>query len=374
MAQILLSKTSDFCPAAAQLAVELLTIIVLLETQIEAAMPTDLDAPYQTLPAPVPATAAEPFVPPAHVPDGLRTEAEAAANFAREQHAPATRKAYRTDFDILEAWCASRGLAALPALPGTVATFLAAQAGDGAKSSTLSRRLAAIRYVHASANYPSPTAHEAVKATLAGIRRTQGVAPDRKAPITAERLLQMVALIPDTLSGSRDRGILLLGFAGAFRRSELAALEVRDIEFIAEGMRVAIRRSKTDQEGAGQTIAIVRGACACPVEAVQQWLERAKITAGPVFRPIAKGRRVMKVALTPHSIGVIVKAHAGYAGFNIGEFGAHSLRAGFLTSAAMRGASIFKMMEVSRHKSVDTLRSYVRDADAFKNHAGSGLL
>jgi site-specific recombinase XerD len=308
------------------------------------------------------------------VPDALRIEAEAAASFANEQHARATRKAYRTDFGLFEAWCASRGLAALPALPGTVATFLAAQAQDGVKPSTLSRRLAAIRYVHASANHPSPTTHEAVKATLAGIRRTQGVAPDRKAPITAERLLQMVALVPNTLRGARDRAVLLLGFAGAFRRSELAALEVRDLEFLPDGMRVTIRRSKTDQEGAGQTVAILRGACACPVEAVRLWLARAKITAGPVFRPVTKGGRFMDVALTPHSVGMIVKTCAGRAGFNVGEFGAHSLRAGFLTSAAMRGASIFKMMDISRHKSVDTLRSYVRDADAFKNHAGAGLL
>jgi site-specific recombinase XerD len=301
-------------------------------------------------------------------------EAEAAASFAKEQHAQATRKAYRTDFGLFEAWCVSRGIAAIPALPGTVATFLAAQAGDGVKPSTLSRRLASIRYVHASANHPSPTAHEVVKATLAGIRRTQGVAPDRKAPITAERLLQIVALVPNTLRGARDRAILLLGFAGAFRRSELAALEVRDLEFLPDGLRVAIRRSKTDQEGEGQAIAIVRGSCACPVETVRQWLERAKITAGPVFRPIAKGGRVTEFALTPHSVGIIVKTYAGRAGFDMREFGAHSLRAGFLTSAAMRGASIFKMMDVSRHKSVDTLRSYVRDADAFKNHAGSGLL
>jgi site-specific recombinase XerD len=308
------------------------------------------------------------------VSDALRVEAEAAANFAKEQHARATRKAYRTDFGIFEAWCASHGLAALPALPGTVATFLAAQAEDGAKPSTLSRRLAAIRCVHARANHPSPTAHEVVKATLAGIRRTRGVAPDRKAPITAERLLQMVALVPNTLRGARDRAVLLLGFAGAFRRSELAALEVRDLQFLPEGMRVAIRRSKTDQEGAGQTVAIVRGACACPVEAVRQWLKRAEITAGPVFRPVRKGGRPMKAPLTPHSLGMIVKTCAGRAGFDAREFGAHSLRAGFLTSAAMRGASIFKMMDVSRHRSVDTLRSYVRDADAFKNHAGAGLL
>jgi site-specific recombinase XerD len=356
------------------LPVQLLSITDILETKNEASMPSDLNAPSHALPVSQAATTPEPTSALSHVPETLRAEAEAAAGFATEQHARATRKAYRADFALFEAWCAARELVALPALPGTVATFLATQAQDGVKPSTLSRRLAAIRFVHAAANQESPTAHEAVRATLAGIRRMCGVATDRKAPITAERLLQMVALVPDTLPGARDRALLLLGFAGAFRRSELAALEVPDIEFLPEGMRVTIRRSKTDQEGKGQAVAIVPGACACPVEAVRQWLDRANVTAGAVFRPIAKGGRVSDVALTPHSVGLIVKTYARRAGFNVADFGAHSLRAGFLTSAAMRGASIFKMMDVSRHKSMDTLRGYVRDADAFKNHAGSGPL
>jgi len=309
-----------------------------------------------------------------HVPTSLRAEAEAAATFAREQHAAATRKAYASDFLIFERWCAERGLSALPALAATVATFIAAQARGGAKPSTLSRRVAAIRYIHAAGGHLSPTVGEAVKATLKGIRRAFGVAPHRKAPATAERLLQMVSFTPCTLSGARDRALLLLGFAGAFRRSELAALEVSDLDFVPEGLRLRIRRSKTDQEGAGQEIAIVRGASACPVEAVRAWLSAAGIAEGPVFRRVAKGGRVLSAALTPHSIGLIVKRYAARAGFSAADFGAHSLRAGFLTSAAMRGASIFKMMDVSRHKSVDTLRGYVRDAEAFKDHAGAGLL
>jgi len=183
-----------------------------------------------------------------HMPTSLRAEVEAAASFAREQHAAATRKAYASDFQIFEAWCEERGLSALPALAATVATFIAAQSRDGAKPSTLSRRVAAIRYVHAASGHATPTSSEAVKATLKGIRRSCGVAPHRKAPATAERVLQMVRFAPNTLQGARDRALLLLGFAGAFRRSELAALEVRDLEFVAEGLRVTIRRSKTDQE------------------------------------------------------------------------------------------------------------------------------
>jgi integrase len=137
---------------------------------------------------------------------------------------------------------------------------------------------------------------------------------------------------------------------------------------------VTIRRSKTDQEGAGQVVAIVRGHKACPVAAVETWLAFAQITQGPLSRPVSKGGQVLAGRLTPHSVGLIVKRHAEAAGFDPALFSGHSLRAGFLTSAAARGASLFKMMDVSRHRSADTLRIYIRDAEAFKDHAGAGLL
>jgi integrase len=209
---------------------------------------------------------------------------------------------------------------------------------------------------------------------MKGIRRTLGIAPSRKMPATAERLLAMIQNAPATLAGTRDRALLLLGFAGAFRRSELVALQVADIAFVSEGMRVTIRRSKTDQEGAGQVIAVPRGKKSCPAEAVRAWLDAASIKEGPVFRSISKGGRPRASALTPHSVGLILKRYAVAAGLDPGEFGAHSLRAGFLTSAAAQGASIFKMMDVSRHKSADSLRGYVRDAEAFSDHAGADLL
>jgi site-specific recombinase XerD len=348
--------------------------MLLLESHLEAAMSQDYEAARHAISLPEAPTTPEAPTAAAHVPTVLRVEAEAALRFAREQHAPATRKAYSTDFTVFEIWCAERGLASLPALPATVATFLAAQARDSIKTSTLARRVAAIRYAHRLAGHETPTNHEAVKATLQGIRRSVGAAPDRKAPATAERVLAMIGFVPDTLAGRRDRALLLLGFAGAFRRSELAALTVADLEFVAEGLRVTIRRSKTDQDGEGQTVAIVRGDTACPVEAVRKWLDTAGIDDGPVFRRFSKGGRALPAALTPHSVGAIVKAYAAKAGFDAGSFGGHSLRAGFLTSAADRGASVFKMMDVSRHKSVDTLRGYVRRAEEFKNHAGDGLL
>jgi integrase len=138
--------------------------------------------------------------------------------------------------------------------------------------------------------------------------------------------------------------------------------------------RVTIRRSKTDQEGAGATVAIVRGSVACPVEALKVWLGGAGITEGAIFRRVNKGGKVLPERLTAQSVALIVKAHARRAGLDPRVFAGHSLRSGFLTSAARRGASIFKMMEVSRHRSVDSLRDYVRDADLFRDHAGAGLL
>jgi integrase len=174
--------------------------------------------------------------------------------------------------------------------------------------------------------------------------------------------------------GLRDRAILLLGFAGAFRRSELVAVDVGDLEFCESGMRVRIRRSKTDQEGGGYTIAIVSGSIACPVKAVRAWLEASKVTAGPLFRPIGKGSRIGTDRLADHTVVRVVKASARRVGLDPKLFAGHSLRSGFLTSAAGRGASIFKMMDQSRHRSMDTLRGYVRDAELFRDHAGAGLL
>jgi integrase len=161
---------------------------------------------------------------------------------------------------------------------------------------------------------------------------------------------------------------------GAFRRSELVALDVADLEETEDGLRVTIRRSKTDQEGQGVTIAIVRGGACCPVKAVRAWLDAAGIAEGPVFRPVRKGDKAGDQRLTSKSVCDIVKAYADQIGLDGTAFGAHSLRSGFLTSAARRGANVFKMRDVSRHKSMDVLQAYVRDADLFRDHAGAGLL
>jgi site-specific recombinase XerD len=308
-----------------------------------------------------------------NLPAALLPDLTAAVDLAKAEKALSTRKAYGTDFRIFKAWCDGNGVSALPAIPETVAAFLASESKT-AKPSTLGRRIAAIRYAHKLAHLDTPTDSEAVKATLRGIRRTFGGAKVRKAPAVAAKMHSMVALAPDRLSGLRDRALLLLGFAGAFRRSELVALDVTDIADAKTGLLVTIRRSKTDQESEGVTIAIARGDVACPARALREWLDAAGIETGPIFRAINKGGTVATDRLTDRSVANIVKVYAGRAGFDASTFSGHSLRSGFLTSAAAKGASIFKMMDVSRHKSVDTLRGYVRDAELFKDHAGMGLL
>jgi integrase len=294
-------------------------------------------------------------------------DAAAARTFAELEKAASTRRSYRVAFRIFADWCHARGLVPVPASPDTVA------ATAGARASTIAHRAAAIRYAHRLAGHETPTSAETVRAVMRGIRRTIGTAPERKAPATADVIREM-RLCPPTLAGQRDRALLALGFAGAFRRSELVALSVADLVEMPDGFRVLIRHSKTDQEGAGQEIAIPRGYRLRPVEAVQTWLEAAAITEGPVFRAVLKGGRLQAAALTPHSVAAIVQMYAERAGLDPAAYAGHSLRAGFITSAAEAGASVLRIADQSRHQSLDTLRGYVRRADLFRDHAGASFL
>jgi site-specific recombinase XerD len=309
-----------------------------------------------------------------------------AADFARADKAENTRKAYRSDFARFQSFCTQHRLSPLPAAPQTLAAFLATEA-ENAKASTIERRVAAIRYAHKLAGLKNPTDDERVKAITRGIRRTLGTAATKKAPITDDTLRAILAALPanrrksdqrnkppakGAIADLRDRALLLLGFAGALRRSELVALNVADLVETREGLRLAIRRSKTKPEAT--TIAIARGRKTCPVSALKTWLAAAAITKGALFRRITKTGRVLPDRLTAQSVALIVKARAKSAGLDPEQFSAHSLRAGFLTSAARRGASLFKMMDVSRHRSLSTLKGYIRDGELFADHAGKGLL
>ena len=292
--------------------------------------------------------------------------------YAREQLSPATRRAYRADMRIFEVWCAARGLAALPASAETASSFLADEAASGRAVSTVMRRAAAIRYAHMLAGAEPPTGSPLVTATLGGIRNVHKTAPRRRRAAGAELVKAMAARCPSTRRGLRDRAVVLLGFAGAFRRSELAALDCSDIAEEADGLRVTIRSSKTDREGRGVELAIPRGGV-CPVGAVALWRQAAGIETGPLFRPIDRWGRLGGAALSPHAMGDIVKRLAEACGEDPEGFGGHSLRAGWITEAAGLGREPFAIAGHAR-QAIATTQGYVRRERAFDGHAGEGML
>ncbi len=302
---------------------------------------------------------------------------DAAAGYAKASRSAATWRAYESDWKLFQRWCEAVDCVPLPATPHTVALFLAAEATLGRAPPTLGRRLAAIRLMHVGARLASP--HDAIEVdeVLRGIRRTFKRPSAQKSPAVDEEIKRMVdAVEPQTLRGLRDRALVLLGFAGAFRRSELVALDADHLTQRDEGLSVLIASSKTDQEGLGQIVAIPRvsGSSYCPVRAVLDWMIVAGIQSGPVFRRLYRGDTVGKTRLSPQSVALIIKDLAGKVGLDVTRYAGHSLRSGFLTSAAKNRASIFKMADQSRHKSLDVLRAYVRNEERFEDHAAEGLL
>jgi integrase len=255
--------------------------------------------------------------------------------------------------------------------------FLAAEAKNGTAPSTLNRRLAAIRLMHLGARVSSPHDTVEVHEVMRGIRRlsTRGVV--KKEAAVDEQIKQIVDTCdPATYQGKRDRALLLLGFAGALRRSELVALDVAHLKLSDDGFVVTIAKSKTDQEAEGQTIAIPRvpDSPYCPVQAVLDWMAMAGIDQDALFRRVRKGNKLTHDRLTAQSVARVIKRLAARAGLIASQYARHSLRSGFLTSAAQRRASIIKMAAQSRHKSLDVLRGYVRAHELFEDHAGEGLL
>jgi len=208
---------------------------------------------------------------------------------------------------------------------------------------------------------------------VSGIRRELSVRPDRKAPATVDALTSMLAQVPETISGRRDRALLLIGFGGAFRRSELVAIDIEDLEETDAGVLVHVKRSKVDQEGAGREVGILRGTRLCPVQALQDWLRAAAIDRGPIFRPISSAGLVGLSRLTGGTVARIVKRYAEAAGLDPDCYSGHSLRAGFATAALDRGASLDAVARQLGHAKLDTTRVYDRRS-AFAGHAGRRLL
>jgi len=300
---------------------------------------------------------------------------DSARSYAKASRAPRTLEAYRRAWQAFSTWCESKGLASLPAAPEAVALYLTARADAGRKPATIALDLAAIGAAHKSAGLPSPSLTESVRQVLAGIRRTMGVAQRRVAPLLPHELRAVSAAMPDGLLGVRDRALLLVGFAGAFRRSELAALEVRDLTFTEDGLEVLLRRSKTDQEGAGETKGLPCGSdlATCPVRSLKAWLEVAQLVDGPVFREVTRHGRLGTASLAGRSIARIVKRNASAAGLDAARYSGHSLRAGLATAAAKAGKSTLAIMRQTGHKSADMVARYVRDASLFDDNAAAGI-
>jgi site-specific recombinase XerD len=313
---------------------------------------------------------------------GLLLDAVAAARaLAENAKAAATLEAYLKDWRRFRAFCDASGLDALPASPQAVAAFLGHEHARGLKPRSLSRALAAVVHHHDVAGEEAPTRMRgavAIRQVLAGARRTSGMAPAKKKAATAELVAAMVAAIPGgTVRDLRDRALLLVGLASAMRRSELVALDGADVEWVEDGIRLRIRRSKTDQEGFGRVVAVPRGLRLRPVKALEEWLDAARIrrgAPGPLFRRMRKNDNVTEHGLTGQSVALIVKERAAAAGLDPDIFAGHSLRRGFLTSAAAVRADIHRMRAQSGHKRLDTVVEYVEEADLFQDHAGAAFL
>jgi site-specific recombinase XerD len=310
-----------------------------------------------------------------------------AAEHIRRSKSEATLRAYQSDAGNFSLWCGQHGLDDLPAEPDTVALYLTACAEAGAAVSTLRRRVVSISQVHKAAGHPSPTATETVRRVLSGIARDAGSRPRQVAALRLGMLTGMLDATPEEdLLAVRDRAILLIGFAGGFRRSELAALDAEDVHFVEEGVDILIRRSKTDQEGHGRTIGIPRGRRqeTCPVHALRRWLGIAELTAGPLWpviapngRPGTKRRspqgRIGTRRLDAQGIARVVQRAAKRAGLDPREFAGHSLRAGFATEAAARGATERAIMRQTGHRSVEMVRRYIREGDRYRDNAAALL-
>jgi site-specific recombinase XerD len=297
-----------------------------------------------------------------------------AREFARHSKAENTLRGYRADWRDFCAWCESHAVGPLPAAPETVAAYIAECAGR-LKVGTIQRRLNAIAEAHKAVGRDSPTTAGLVRNTLKGIRRTLGTASAPKTPTLTDDIRAMVDATDTSSIGARDRALILLGFAGAFRRSELVGLDIADCAFGKDGLTVTLRRSKTDQDGAGRKIGIPYGSNpeTCPVRTIQAWIEQAALSSGALFRAINRHGQVQAGRLSGIDVARVVKKLALRAGLDAAAYAGHSLRAGHATSAAIAGASERSIMNQTGHRSVQMVRRYIRDGSLFRENSGSKL-
>jgi site-specific recombinase XerD len=294
---------------------------------------------------------------------------EAVAAYLEASISANTRRAYRCDMAHFTAWGGT-----IPTSPETVAQYLAEYA-EALTVATLSRRLVAIGKAHTMQGLPNPCSSDLVRMTMRGIRRTRGKPQRQAAAAIKEDVLAMVGAMGGSMKDIRDRALILVGFAGAFRRSELVAINVTDVEPVAQGIVIYLRRSKTDQDGRGRKVAIpyARGTT-CPVSSLKAWLEAAGITEGPVFRSVDRHGHVADTRLSGEAVAVVVKTRAEAAGLDPARYSGHSLRAGLATSAATAGVPAYKIRQQTGHASDAMLGRYIRDGELFWKNAVSAVL
>lgn len=308
---------------------------------------------------------------------------DSARDFLNSSKSDATKQAYRSDWKSFSSWAESRSLDPLPAKPATVAlyiTWLAAK--KGRKPSTISRVLTSISQAHKAANLDTPTRSLEVVEVFKGIRRKKGTAQKRAKPLVLSELKKAVDSTRPTFLGRRDRALLLLGWAAALRRSELVALDRENIEFVEEGMIVQIVRSKTDQEGQGYKIGIpfAKNEKYCPVKILMSWIELAAIKAGPLFFSVGTPGKKFHTdvdeprRLSAKWVNAIIKKRVEQAGLSPVGYSGHSLRAGFVTSAAKMEAPEHVIQIHTRHRSTKSLRGYIREGSLFASNPLSVML
>ena len=334
----------------------------------------------------------------AYLPDLAPDDRERVDGYVARASAEATLRAYQSDWRLFCAWCEESGYCSLPATPAVVAAFLTLLAERGfaprtphrtrgrrealAKPlgrSTIGRRLSAIVFAHRAAGFDPPTQQPdgaRLEKAMRAIRRDKRDDPlGKKRPADGDVLRDMLRTIDgEDLRSYRDRALLAIGMAGAFRRSELVAITVGRVSDDTRGLLVRVPTSKTDQEGRGHSVAIPDGRRLEPVRHYRAWLEKAAIDSGPVFRKLTPQGRLTEQPMSAQGVALVVKAAARSAGYPEALFSGHSLRAGFLTEAGRQNANLFKMREHSRHASIDMVAEYVRDHERFREHAGEGFL
>ena len=312
--------------------------------------------------------------------DRLLVENDAAIErFAQAAVAENTRRAYRADWKGFVEWCNERSFRASPAAGQTVARYLADLGEDDYRATTITRKAVAIGRAHRAAGQPDPTDTEIVSTILQGIRRELGVKPDGARPLRVRDIRRMVQWVDETYQAetlrARDHAILLVGFAGAFRRSELVGLDVADVEFVDQGLVASLGATKTDQAGEGAIRGIPKATPKwCPVEAMGSWLAQADRNEGPVFVRGDRWGNLYEDRLSDRAVSRLVNRAVEGIGKDPTDYSAHSLRAGLVTSAAEAGKPERAIMEQTGHRSLETVRGYVREGELFQENAAEGLL